>query len=448
MIMERVLIKNANIVNEGTIFNGDVYIENGVFKEIAPQISAKSPDVQIFDAEGRYLLPGVIDDQVHFREPGLTHKATIATESRAAIAGGITSFIEMPNTVPQATTIEKLEEKFEIAANTSYANYSFMFGGTNDNLEEILKVDPKKVAALKLFLGSSTGNMLVNDPEVLEKIFSSTNLLIAVHCEDEETIRRNTANHISVYGDDIPIELHPVIRSEEACYLSSSQAVELAKKTGARLHVFHLSTAKELELFTNTIPLKEKKITAEVCIHHLWFSDEDYATKGTLIKWNPAVKTAEDREALFQGLLEDKLDVIATDHAPHTAEEKENVYTKAPSGGPLVQHALPAMLEFYHQDKITLEKIVEKMCHNPAILFQIEKRGFIKEGYFADAVLVDINAPWTVNKDNIAYKCGWSPFEGTTFKSRITHTFVNGGLVYKNFKFYDVRHAQRLTFDR
>ncbi|WP_025664413.1 MULTISPECIES: dihydroorotase [Aquimarina] len=446
--MDNVLIKNANIVNEGQIFNGDVYIENGIFKEIAPQISAKSPDVHIFDAEGKYLLPGVIDDQVHFREPGLTHKATIETESRAAIAGGITSFIEMPNTVPQTTTIEKLEEKFEIAAKTSYANYSFMFGGTNDNLEEILKVDPKKVAALKLFLGSSTGNMLVDNPEVLEKIFSSTDLLIAVHCEDEETIKNNTAKYKAEYGDDIPVKFHPIIRSEEACYLSSSQAIALAKKTGARLHVFHLSTAKELELFTNKIPLKEKKITAEVCIHHLWFSDTDYEEKGTLIKWNPAVKTAKDRDALFKALLKDKIDVIATDHAPHTKEEKDNVYTKAPSGGPLVQHALPAMLEFYHQDKISLEKIVEKMCHNPAILFQIEKRGFIKEGYYADAVLVDINAPWTVNKDNISYKCGWSPFEGTTFRSRITHTFVNGSLVYKNFKFYDVRHAQRLTFDR
>ncbi len=448
MIMDRVLIKNANIVNEGKITNGDVYIEDGIFKEIAPQISAKSADVHIFDAEGKYLLPGVIDDQVHFREPGLTHKATIETESRAAIAGGITSFIEMPNTVPQSTTIEKIEEKFDIAAKTSYANYSFMFGGTNDNLDEILKVDPKKVAALKLFLGSSTGNMLVDNPEVLEKIFSSTNLLIAVHCEDEQTIKNNTAKYKAEFGDDIPIGLHPIIRSEEACYLSSSQAVALAKKTGARLHVFHLSTAKELKLFSNKIPLREKKITAEVCIHHLWFSDEDYEEKGTLIKWNPAVKTKKDRDALLKALIADKIDVIATDHAPHTKEEKNNVYTKAPSGGPLVQHALPAMLEFYHQGKITLEKIVEKMCHNPAILFQVEKRGYIKEGYFADAVLVDINAPWTVNQDNIAYKCGWSPFEGTSFTSRITHTFVNGSLVYKNFKFYDVRNAQRLTFDR
>ncbi|MFL1894715.1 dihydroorotase [Aquimarina sp. 2-A2] len=446
--MSSVLIKNVNIVNEGEIVNSDVYIENGIFKEIAANISAKSPDVQVFDGENKYLLPGVIDDQVHFREPGLTHKATIETESRAAVAGGITSFIEMPNTNPQTTTIEKLEEKFEIAAKSSYANYSFMFGGTNDNLEEIKKLDASKVAALKLFLGSSTGNMLVDNPEVLEKIFASTNLLIAVHCEDEETIKKNTAIYKERYGEDIPINFHPIIRSEEACYLSSSKAVALAKKTGARLHVFHLSTAKELELFDNTIPLKEKKITAEVCIHHLWFSDKDYHDKGTFIKWNPAVKGEKDRDALFQALLDDKLDVIATDHAPHTREEKENVYTKAPSGGPLVQHALPAMLEFYHEGKIELEKIVEKMCHNPAILFEIEKRGYIKEGYFADAVLVDLNAPWTVNNENIAYKCGWSPFEGTTFKSRITHTFVNGSLVYKNFKFYDIKNAARLTFNR
>ncbi|TPN87533.1 dihydroorotase [Aquimarina algicola] len=446
--MENVLIKNANIVNEGNIFNGDVYIENSIFKEIAPQISAKSGNVRIIDAEGKYLLPGVIDDQVHFREPGLTHKANIQTESKAAIAGGITSFVEMPNTVPQTTTIEKLDEKFKIASETSYANYSFMFGGTNDNLEEILKVDTRSVAGLKLFLGSSTGNMLVDNPDTLEKIFSSTDMVISVHCEDEETVRANTAKYKEQYGDDIPIELHPIIRSEEACYLSSSQAVALAKKTGARLHVFHLSTAKELALFTNKIPLKEKKITAEVCIHHLWFSDEDYKEKGTFIKWNPAVKTKKDRDALFEALLDDRLDVIATDHAPHTKEEKSNVYTKAPSGGPLVQHALPAMLEFYHKHKISLEKIVEKMCHNPAILFQVEKRGFIKEGYFADAVLVDLNAPWTVTKENIAYKCGWSPFEGTTFTSRITHTLINGNVAYENFKCAEKRYAQRLTFDR
>ena len=448
MITEQVLIKNVNIVNEGEILNGDVLIENGIFKEIAEQISAKTPDTRIIDAEGKYLLPGIIDDQVHFREPGLTHKATIETESRAAVAGGITSFIEQPNTVPQAVTIDLLEDKYEIASKTSYANYSFMFGGTNDNLDEILKVNPKNVAGLKLFLGSSTGNMLVDNPEVIEKIFSSTKLLIAVHCEDEDTIRRNTEFYKKQYGDDIPVELHPVIRSEEACYISSSKAVAMAKETGARLHVFHLSTEKELELFRNDIPLEDKMITAEVCIHHLWFSDEDYKEKGTLIKWNPAVKKASDREALFNALLNDTIDVIATDHAPHTLEEKDNAYTKAPSGGPLVQHALPAMLEFYHDEQISLEKIVEKMCHNPAKLFKIENRGFIKEGYAADAVMVDLNAPWTVTKENIFYKCGWSPFEGNTFKSRITHTFVNGALVYENFKHTEVKNGQRLTFNR
>lgn len=446
--MGLLLIKDAHIVNEGTIMRGDVLVKDGIITEIAETISAKSSDVNIYDAEGSYLLPGVIDDQVHFREPGLTHKATIATESRAAVAGGITSFIEMPNTNPQTTTIEKLEEKFDIAARESVANYSFMFGGTNHNLDEILKVDKKKVAGLKLFLGSSTGDMLVDDENVLEKIFEATDLLISTHCEDEDTIRKNLAIYRERYGEDIPIQFHPVIRSEEACYISSSRAIELAKKTNARLHVFHLSTGKETALFDNSIPLSRKRITSEVCIHHLWFSDEDYEEKGTHIKWNPAVKTAQDRDTLFQALLDDKIDVIATDHAPHTLEEKANVYTSAPSGGPLVQHALPAMLEFYHRGKISLEKIVEKMCHNPAILFEVEKRGYIKEGYKADLVLVDLNAPWTVQKDNILYKCGWSPFEGTTFKSRVTHTFVNGNLVHKNFKVYEGNRGERLTFDR
>lgn len=446
--MNTTLIKNAKIVNEGLITEGDILIVDGIIKQIDDSISAKSADIKVIDAEGNYVLPGAIDDQVHFREPGLTHKATIETESRAAVAGGITSFIEMPNTKPQTTTIEKLEEKFSIAANSAHANYSFMFGGTNDNLDEILKVNPKEVAGLKLFLGSSTGNMLVDDPEILEKIFSSTDLVISVHCEDEATIRKNMEEYTSQYGDDIPIEYHPIIRSEEACYLSSSRAIELAKKTGARLHVFHLSTGKETELFSNKIPLKDKKITAEVCTHHLWFSDEDYKEKGTLIKWNPAVKKKSDRDQLWKALLDDRIDVIATDHAPHTLEEKNNPYTSAPSGGPLVQHAYVAMLEAHHQGKISIEKIVEKMAHNPAILFDVEKRGYIKEGYCADIVIADLNNPWTVNKDNILYKCGWSPFEGTTFKSRITHTFVNGTLVYHNFKVLDVKAGQRLTFDR
>lgn len=445
---KRTLLKNAKIVNEGQIFEGDILIEGEYIKDISDSISAKSSQDVVIDLEGSYVFPGVIDDQVHFREPGLTHKGTIETESRAAVAGGITTYIEMPNTIPQATTIEKLEEKFEIAARTSFANYSFMFGGTNDNLEEILKVDSKNVAGLKLFLGSSTGNMLVDDPEVLEKIFKSTDLLISVHCEDEATIKENLEAHLKKYGEDIPIECHPIIRSVEACYLSSSKAIELAKKTGARLHVFHLSTGKETKLFSNKLPLKDKKITAEVCIHHLWFSDEDYKTKGTLIKWNPAVKTAKDRDELWKALLDDRIDVVASDHAPHTLEEKKNLYTSAPSGGPLVQHALPAMLEMHHKGRISLEKIAEKMCHNPAILFQIEKRGFIRPGYFADLVIVDINSPWSVKKENILYKCAWSPFEGTIFKSRITHTFVNGTLAYKNFKFFEVKVAKRLTFNR
>jgi len=442
------LIKNAKIVNEGTIFEGDILIEDTIISKIADSISPKSADVNVFDAEGKYVIPGAIDDQVHFREPGLTHKANIETESRAAIAGGITSFIEMPNTKPQTTTIEKLNDKFNIAKETSWANYSFMFGGTNDNLDEVLKVNSKEVAGLKLFLGSSTGNMLVDNPEVLEKIFSSTDLLISVHCEDEATIKTNLNIYKERYGDDIPVKFHPIIRSEEACYISSSKAIELAKKTGARLHVFHLSTGKETELFDNKVPLKDKKITAEVCIHHLWFSDKDYEEKGTRIKWNPAVKTETDRTQLLKALLDDKIDVIATDHAPHTDEEKSNSYVNAPSGGPLVQHALPALFEMHHQGIISIEKIVEKFCHNPAILFQVEKRGYIKEGYFADLVIIDLNNPWTVKKDNILYKCGWSPFEGTTFKSRITHTFVNGGLAYKNFKFYDTKYAKRLTFNR
>ncbi len=448
MKAKTVLIKNAKIVNEGHIFEGDILIEGEFIKEIADSISAKTADVVIVDVEGSYVFPGLIDDQVHFREPGLTHKATIESESKAAVAGGITSFIEMPNTIPQTTTIEKLEEKFEIAANTSYANYSFMFGGTNTNLEEILKVDSKNVAGLKLFLGSSTGDMLVDNTEVLEKIFKSTDLLISVHCEDEATIKKNLEEHLDKYGNDIPMECHPIIRSEEACFISSSKAIELAKKTGARLHVFHLSTGKETKLFSNKIPLKDKKITAEVCIHHLWFSDEDYKKKGTLIKWNPAVKTAKDRDELWKALLDDRIDVVATDHAPHTLQEKQNSYTDAPSGGPLVQHALVAMIEAYHNGKISLEKIAEKMCHNPAILFQVEKRGYIKPGYYADLAIVDINSPWTVKKDNILYKCGWSPFENTLFKSRITHTFVNGALVYKNFKFLDVKAGKRLTFKR
>ena len=442
-----ILIQNATIVNENKIFKGDVLIENEIITKISSKIKP-TKNIEVINAEGKYLIPGFIDDQVHFREPGLTHKANIATESRAAIAGGITTFIEMPNTVPQATTQHLLENKFKIAAADSYANYSFMFGGTNDNLEELLKTDPKKVAGIKLFLGSSTGNMLVDNEEILEKIFSSTKMIISVHCEDEETIRKNTAIYKEKYGDDIPLKYHPLIRSEEACYLSSSKAIELAKKTGARLHIFHLSTEKETHLFRNDIPLEEKQITAEVCIHHLWFSDKDYAEKGTHIKWNPAVKTEKDRLGLWKALLDDRIDVLATDHAPHTLDEKNNNYLNAPSGGPLVQHAIIALLEKVKEGVIPIEKAVEKMSHNPAKLFQIEKRGFIKEGYFADIVLIDMNKPQTVSKDNILYKCGWSPFEGTTFSSTITHTFVNGNLIYNNGVFNDEIKGKRITFNR
>ncbi|MCA6422102.1 MAG: dihydroorotase [Flavobacterium sp.] len=446
--MNTVLIKNAKIVNEGKIIEGDVLIENEYIVEIAQSISPKLASSKIIDAEGSFLIPGAIDDQVHFREPGLTHKGDIASESRAAIAGGITSFIEQPNTVPNAVTQEILEEKYKIAAKSSYANYSFMMGGTNDNLEEILKTNPKNVAGLKLFLGSSTGDMLVDSSAALEKIFSNTKLLIAVHSEDEATVKANLEKYKLQYGDDIPVKFHPEIRSVEACYKSTVKIIELAKRTGARLHVFHISTAKELDLFTNKIPLEEKQITAEVCIHHLWFSDEDYASKGNLIKWNPAVKSVDDRKALWKALLDDRIDVIATDHAPHTLEEKNQVYTKAPSGGPLVQHAVVAMFEAYHQGKISVEKIVEKMCHNPAKIFKIEKRGFIKEGFYADLVIVNPGLPWNVKKENILAKCGWSPFEGYTFKSRITHTFVNGELVYQNFKVKDVPVGKRLLFNR
>jgi len=443
----KVLIKNAKIVNKGKIFKSNVLIENDLIAKISENISEEIID-KIIDAEGKFLLPGVIDDQVHFREPGLTWKGDIESESKSAIAGGITSFIEQPNTVPNAVTQELLEEKYKIASEKSYANYSFSMGGTNDNLEEVLKTNPKNVAAIKLFLGSSTGNMLVDNPEILEEIFSKVKMPICVHCEDETTIRKNTEIFKEKYGEDIPVKFHHLIRSEEACYLSSSKAVELAKKTGARLHIYHLSTAKETELFRNDIPLKEKKITAEVCVHHLHFTNEDYETKGSLIKWNPAVKTEKDKNGLWEALLDDRIDVIATDHAPHTLEEKSQKYLKCPSGAPLVQHSLQVMLEYYKKGKISLEKIVEKMCHNPSILFEIEKRGFVKEGYKADLVLVDLEQNYTVSKENILYKCGWSPLENETFHSKITHTFVNGNLVFENGKFSEQKFGERLMFER
>lgn len=443
----KTLIKNAQIVNEGKIFKSDVLIENDLIAKISETIPEENLD-KIIDAEGKFLIPGVIDDQVHFREPGLTHKGDIESESRAAIAGGTTSFIEQPNTVPNAVTQELLEEKYKIAAEKSYANYSFSMGGTNDNLEEVLKTNPKNVVAIKLFLGSSTGNMLVDNPETLEEIFSKVKMPICVHCEDETTIKKNTEIYKEQYGEDIPVKFHHLIRSEEACYLSSSKAVELAKKTGARLHIYHLSTAKETELFRNDIPLKEKKITAEVCVHHLHFTNADYETKGSLIKWNPAVKTEKDKTGLWEALLDDRIDVIATDHAPHTLEEKSNKYLKCPSGAPLVQHSLQVMFEYYKKGKISLEKVVEKMCHNPAILFEIEKRGFIKEGYKADLVLVDLNKEYTVSKENILYKCGWSPLENEIFHSEITHTFINGNLAYEKGRFSDEKFGERLLFER
>ena len=443
----KILIKNAHIVNKNQIIESDVLIVNDLISKIAKNISEENIN-QIIDGSGKYLLPGIIDDQVHFREPGLTWKGDIESESRAAIAGGVTSFMEQPNTVPNAVTQELLEDKYKIASEKSFANYSFLMGGTNDNLEEVLKTNPRNVAGIKLFLGSSTGNMLVDNPETLEKIFSSTNMLIAVHCEDEATIRKNTAIFKEKYGDDIPVDCHYLIRSEEACYISSSKAIELAKKTGARLHIFHVSTAKETELFRNDIPLKDKKITAEVCVHHLTFTNEDYETKGNFIKWNPAVKTQKDKDGLWEALLDNRIDVIATDHAPHTLEEKSQNYLQAPSGGPLVQHALNMMLENFKNGKISLEKIVEKMCHNPAILFQIEKRGFIKEGFKADLVLVDLNESYTVSKENILAKCGWSPFEGTEFHSKITHTFGNGFLAYENGRVSTEKHGERLLFER
>ncbi len=444
--MRSTIIKNARIVNEGRITEGDLQIEGERISRIGPSLS--SPTARVIDIDGKYLLPGIIDDQVHFREPGLTHKGDIYSESRAALAGGITTYMEQPNTVPQTTTIEKLEEKFQMGARSSFANYSFLFGGTNDNLEELKKLDRNACSGVKLFLGSSTGNMLVDDEVVLEQIFRNTEMVISAHCEDESTIRHNLEMFRAKYGDDIPIKCHPLIRSEEACYLSSSKAVALAKKTGARLHVFHLSTGKEMDLFTNAIPLEKKKITAEVCLHHLWFSDEDYETRGTHIKWNPAVKKASDRKALWEALLDGRIDVIATDHAPHTLEEKDQTYVKAPSGGPLVQHLLPAMMEKVLDGKIPLEMMVTKMCHNPAILFQIQDRGYLREGYFADLTVVDPDDPWKVKKGNILYKCRWSPFEGTGFRSRITHTFVNGHLAYDNGTISEERKAKRLTFNR
>ena len=440
------LIKNATIINEGDIFEGDVLIKNDRIEKIGSDLSVVGEEV--IDARGMLLLPGLIDDQVHFRQPGLTHKGDIFSESRAAVAGGITSYMEMPNTVPNALTQELLQDKYDIAAQNSLANYSFFMGASNDNLEEVLKTDKKKVCGVKVFMGSSTGNMLVDESQTLEGLFSKVDMLIATHCEDEPTIKANEVKARAEFGEEVPIAQHPIIRSAEACYKSSSMAVELAKKHNTRLHILHISTARELDLFDNSIPLTEKRITAEACIHHMWFSDQDYAEKGTLIKWNPAVKTEGDQKAILAAVLDDRIDVIATDHAPHTLTEKENTYFKAPSGGPLVQHSLVAMLEMHQQDKISLATIVQKMCHNPAIMFDIEDRGFIREGYKADLVLVDPQAPWTVDRSNVIAKCGWSPFEGTEFSHTVTHTFVNGQLAYEQGKVNDSVRGERLSFDR
>ena len=443
--MKRTLILNANIVNEGRIVEGDLLIAGDRIEKISGDLSSVPADETV-DANGRFLLPGLIDDQVHFREPGLTHKADIFTESRTAVAGGVTSFMEMPNTVPNTLTQTLLENKYAIAGKSSLANYSFYMGVSNDNLDEVLRTNPSDVCGVKVFMGSSTGNMLVDDFKTLEGLFLQSEMLIAAHCEDENTIRRNAETYRSRYGENVPVSCHPLIRTKEACYKSSSMAVALAKKNGARLHVLHISTGRELALFDNSIPLEEKKITAEACIHHLWFTDADYEQKGALIKWNPAIKTASDRDLIFAAILNDTIDVVATDHAPHTLEEKNGTYFNAPSGGPLIQHSLVAMLAFYHKGMISLEKIVKKMCHDPAILFRITDRGFIRESYFADLALVDLNAPWTVEKSNILAKCGWSPFEGQQFKSRITDTWVSGFRAYKDGRINEGQPGRRLKF--
>ncbi len=444
--MKSILLKNASIVNRGSIKHGDILVENGRIARLGGIISALA-DIEL-DCTDKMVIPGIIDDQVHFREPGLTHKAEIYTEAKAAVAGGTTSFMEMPNTKPPAITKELLEEKYRVASARSLANYSFFMGATNDNLDEVLKTDGKSVCGIKIFMGSSTGNMLVDNHSTLDSIFANCPLLIATHCEDEETIRANEKKYRDKYGEKVPIKFHPEIRSAEGCYLSSSMAVELAKKHGTRLHILHLSTEEELGLFTNKIPLSEKKITAEVCVHHLFFNSDDYHEKGTLIKCNPAIKEKQHQEALFQAMLDDRLDVIATDHAPHTFDEKQSSYFNAPSGLPLVQHSLNIMLDFYQKGKISLERIVEKMCHAPAICFGIEERGFIDEGNWADLVVIDLNEKWIVSKQNILYKCGWSPLEGREFQAKVRSTIVSGHLAYINGQFNEEMKGQRLTFRR
>lgn len=441
------LLHDARVVNEGTVVSADVLVRDGYVERVATEGIGSARAVKELDAKGKHLLPGAIDDQVHFREPGLTYKEDIAHGSAAAVAGGITTFMEMPNTVPQTLTQELLTQKYALGAASSVANYSFFMGGGNSNIEEVLRTDPRTVCGLKAFLGSSTGDMLVDNEETLDRLFKEAQLILAIHAEHEPTIKRNMAEAIARYGEDIPIEQHPVIRSAEACWRSSSRAVERAKEHGTRLHVLHISTARELELFQPG-PVTGKRITAEACVHHLWFTDRDYAAKGSRIKWNPAVKSVEDRDAIRQAVKEGRIDVVATDHAPHTDEEKQQPYTRCPSGGPLVQHALPAMLELMHQGVFTVEEVVEKMCHAPARLFQVENRGFVREGQHADLVLVDLDAPWTVTKQNLLYKCGWSPFEGQRFRSRVLRTWVNGRLAYADGEVDRSIRGMRATFDR
>ncbi len=442
--MSTTLIKNAQIVNEGKISTKDVLLKNGRIERIDNQISA--PNAKEIDATGKYLLPGIIDDQVHFREPGLTHKSDLYSEPRAAVAGGVTSFMEMPNTKPAALTQQLLQDKYDIAAKKSLANYSFFMGASNDNIEAVLRTDPKTVCGVKIFMGSSTGNMLVDNRKTLDTLFSKVPMLIATHCEDEATIRTNAATYKQKYGEEVPIQCHPEIRNVQGCLISSSMAIDMAKKHGTRLHILHISTKDELDLFDNTIPLERKKITAEVCVHHLWFAKSDYDRLGTQIKCNPAIKDASHRDALFPALLDNRLDIIATDHAPHTWEEKQGTYFNAPSGVPLVQHSLNTMLEFFHQGKISLERIVEKMCHAPAVCFKVQERGYIREGYWADLILLDLHKKWTVSKPNIYYKCGWSPFEGYEFTGKIDQTFVNGHAVYRQDSFDESKNGMRLHF--
>ncbi len=443
----KTLLLNTQLINEGSIKTADVLIVGERIEKIGSNLAAESAD-KVIDAKGQYLMAGVIDDQVHFREPGLTHKATIYSEARAAVAGGTTTFMEMPNTVPNALTQQLLQDKYEIAARTSLANYSFFMGVSNDNLEEVLRTNPANVCGLKIFMGSSTGNMLVDSLQTLENVFSKSNLLIATHCEDESTIRKNAELYKQLYGDKLPAYLHPIIRNEAACLQSSSMAVQLAKKHGTRLHVLHITTEEETQLFSNQTPLKDKKITSEVCVHHLWFDSADYHRLGSQIKCNPAIKEARHKPKILEALLDDRIDIIATDHAPHTWEEKQQPYWTSPSGLPLVQHGLLLLLEFYRQGKISLEKIAEKMCHAPAVCFQIKERGFVREGYFADLVLFDPKQTTMVEKKNLLYQCGWSPLEGYTFQNAVTHTFVSGHLAYENGRLHENQKGQRILFER